>query len=150
MKQVRRLLIDVSFEVSLFLNFYVFVDESAEENLQLVVYFGKILLITSQLSRRLPLSNRCLVGFEGTDEWSFSESASPLIEFYLTETSNTLDQILNQSPRSTDENPSQLFEQLKAVAGGSSISRDAADLVDYRLLKTVLILVSQAIETSEW
>lgn len=118
--------------------------------MQLVVYLGKLLLLSSQLARHLPLKSRCLVDFEGEEKWKFNETANSLIEFYLAETSSILDKVVMQCPRSTDEKASTLFTELKDVWGDLTVAREVADLMDHRLVKAVLILATQAAESSGW
>lgn len=124
-------------------------DEEGEINRQLAIYMGKMLLIVSQLSRQLPLAKRVLIDFEkevdeeGEVAWQFDAVIDGLIQFYLDEASNILDQSMSffSKHRSNDQPSWTNFE----------VAREASDFVDFRLLKTVMTLATQAAESSgDW
>lgn len=114
--------------------------------------FGKLALITSQLSRRLSLSQRALVGFEGAEDWEFHGVFDGMMGFYLAVASKTLDGLLFGCSRDGHGKQNRWVDasSLGLDADSPSIAKDAADLFDVRLLKAVCVLTIQAAESSGW
>lgn len=108
-----------------------------------------MLLIASQLCRRLPLSKRCLVDLKG-EEWEFDSVIAGYVQFYLDDVSNVLSNWMIHCPKSPEDIPSEAFKEILKISA-ISLAQEVSDLMDYRLLRTVIVLTSQAAERdTDW
>lgn len=153
--------------IALFFQESIKVDEAdgpAEENRQLVTFFCKLLLITSQLCRLLPLKSRALLGFEfpvnddGESLWGFGDTIDLMSRFFFTEIKHYLEAFTRLgysesainyvTPNQGRSKYSRLHGLLENYWESKDIIKELADFADCRLLKILAVLTIQEAEAA--
>lgn len=116
---------------------------------QLLILIGKVLLMVSQFARHQPLQNRCFTYLDDEENCEFLATADCLIEFFIGEITNILDVIVSHCPSNIKEDSGDLFRRFEEIFGSSNVAKDAADLLDRKLIKVIFVLILRAAANSE-
>lgn len=147
-----------------YVNVFLTPDPDAETNRDLLIFFCKLLLLSSQLCRLMPLQARSLLGFEfphNDDKeslWAFSDTLELMSSFFFSEVTAFLESFVRTGcwerrrvtafPSTLEASEQETFDTgLGKYWSLDVVRRDLVDFVDCRLIKILAVLIIQEAES---